>query len=224
MEKYADFINNEYISGNVKQSGIFYEISFTVLKNIKSHYVYRAYFLEKHSTNLINIGVIEINGQNGLLKFKCDYGKDTVVIFIKDTYTEKLTFITCAFFEESWNVKGYLDGSDIHLKINSIFSDINLALSKYEKTDDGYYKITDFSPLTELSSVKCALFERNVNYAFDKHGYYLFKIDNNVITIGIKPIERENPFLHLNDFSYTEDGIYYTKIALEEDGQYFIKQ
>lgn len=223
MERYANFIENEYIIGNVKQNGLFYEISFELLKTLKPHCVYRAYFLEVHSTNLINIGVIEINGKNGFSKFKCDFGKDTVVIFIKDTYTEKLTFVTCAFFEEKWNVKGYLDGSDIHLKINSIFSDINTALTKYEKTDNGFYKITDFTPLTELSAVKCALFSRDVIYAFFKHGYYLFKLENNIITLGIKPIENKNPFLHLSDFSYFENEIYCIKIALEEDGQYFIE-
>lgn len=222
MERVAEFLKNEYICGAAKQKNDFYEISFLLLQKLDSDFVYRAYFLESFSTNLISMGVIETNDENGFLKIKCDYGKDTIVIMKKNTKTDGLTFITAAFFENEWNVKGYLDGSDNAIRLGKTICDINLSLKKYEKNENGFYKITDFTAIGNLSSVKCVLFERSVNYAFDYNGYYLFAIENNIITIGICPKGNENPFHHLNDFAYEKDGGYFVKIALEDDGQYFL--
>lgn len=220
MEKYADFSKNEYICGKVLLNNNFCEISFSLLKPIKPHFVYRAYFLENHSTNLVSIGVIDTNRQNGFLKVKTEFIKDTVVIMQKDTKTDVLTYVCAAFFDKEWNVEGYLNGDDIHLKKKSIFSDISFL--KYKKNKDNFFIVTDFFVPANLSSLKCVMYEKSFLYAFDKHKYYLIKLDDNIITIGIKPILDENPLKHLSDFTYTKDGIFYVDILLEDDGQYFI--
>ena len=222
MEKYADFSKNEYIIGNVSLNNNFCEISISILKQTDEHIVYRAYFLENHSTNLINIGVIETKDKKGYLKVKTDFLKDTVVIMQKDTKNDKLTFICAAFFDKNWNVEGYLNGDDIYIKHKNIFSDI--AFLRYKKNDNNFFIVTDFFAPSNLSSVKCVMFEKSFIYAFDKNGYFLIKLEDNIITIGIKPISDENPMHHLSDFAYIKEGIFYVDILLDDDGQYFINK
>ena len=219
MKKTAQFCTNEFIQGNIQKNDDMYEISFILLKEIDCDTVYRAYFLESYSNNLISIGVIETSGRTGFLKIKCDYGKDTVVIMKKDTKNCETTYITAAFFGETWNVQGFLNGekTELYQTLNRIKNE----LTGYRKCDDGFYKITDFVPIGNLSAVKCVIFEKYVNYSFNKFGFYLFRLENNEITIGVNGLEGINPLEHIKDFCTENNGIYYTKIILEEDGQYF---
>lgn len=224
MKKTVQFCTNEFISGSVSADfdNTLFEISFTPLKPISKSQVYRAYFLDTNSNNLISIGVIETTPESGFLKVKNDFWKSTVVIMLKDTETENLKYVASAFFDTAWDVKGYLDPSEKNLELIKICKKINEELKFYEKKDS-FFKITNFKPVSSLSAVKYALYEKSVMYSFDKYGYYLFSFEKNIITIGIIPVSDENPLKHLEEFSFLKNGIYYVKIMLDDDGQYFIK-
>lgn len=218
MQKIAHFISNEFLCGGVKKDENTYEIFFTPLKNIPQHTVYRAYFAHKNSSNLTSIGVVNIIGNNALLKATVKNSTDTVVIMQKDTKSNDLTFTASAFFGEKWDVESFF--SDNHIR--KILSLLNKQIENYKKDENGFYLVTNFTALGNLSSIKYVLFEKDVNYSFDKYGHYLFKIENNIITIGIKKTDDKTAFFHIKDFCTEEDGVFYVKIALENDGQYFL--
>lgn len=227
MKETRLFSDNNCFSGSILRDTEtdFFEISISLLKPVVNPFVLRAYFLDCESTNLINMGIIETSGEKGFLKVKNSLSKDTVVIMMKNAETGDLKYISSAFFKDEWNVFGYLNHSVQNTNLYKIKKKIKEEIRFYQKYEENtsFYKVTDFRAIANLSSVKCILFEKSVMYSFDKYGFYLFSLDKDTVTVGVLPVNDENPLVHIKDFSSLEKGIYCAKVTLCEDGQYFVE-
>ena len=138
MKETRLFSDNDCFSGSILRDTEtdFFEISISLLKPVVNPFVLRAYFLDCESTNLINMGIIETNGEKGFLKVKNSLSKDTVVIMMKNAETGDLKYISSAFFKDEWNVFGYLNHSVQNTNLYKIKKKIKEEIRFYQKYEE----------------------------------------------------------------------------------------
>lgn len=227
------------------------EIDIKIFGFIDSDSVIKVYFENQDTKELKSIGIIDNFGH--LAKaFDKSILTDSIVFVLKNTVSENKEKIAYAFWEEELfseknspieNAKKILDeiketktnpDIDFDNVLKNITNEIkeNLKNYKFIKCDEmknfDIYKITDFKPISNISSVKYTMFEKSAIYSFDFFSHYLFGINKNKIFIAFASNNNLNPLSHLNDLTtlITIDNINYFYIIIELlcDGQYFIKE
>ena len=249
------YIKSDFLGGSVllcdNTSYTEIEINVKIFGFIDSDSVIRVYFADRETKDLKSIGIIDNFGN---LSKKADKNivTDTIVFILKNTVTEKISIIGYAYFQDEWtledsspieNAKKILDEiksdkTNRNIDFDTVLKNItnenkeNLKNYKAIKTEVleefDIYKITDFKPVSSISSVKYAMFEKNTIYSFDLFSHYLFGINKNNLLVAFASQNGINPILHLNDLCkktiINNTEYFYVIIELSEDGQYFIKE
>lgn len=227
------------------------EIDVKIFGFIDSDSVIKVYFENKDTKELKSIGIIDNFGH--LTKtFDKSILTDTIVFVLKNTISETKEKIAYGYFEDELlsqktspieNAKKILDeikqtktNTDIDFDnvLKNITNEIKENIKNYklikcsEIKDFDIYKITDFKPMSNISSVKYTMFEKSAIYSFDFCSHYLFGIKENKLFIAFASNNGLNPLSHLNDLTtyITINNLtyYYVIIELLCDGQYFIKE
>ena len=249
MENFT--IKSKIISGSVTktddESSSNIEINIKIHEDIDPDCVVRAYFADKDTKEVRGIGVVDNFGHLAV-RVNPQICTDTIIFGIKNTITDKVDYVGYAYQNEEWtledntpvdNAKKILERiksshsaklSDVQ---NDIFNEINENLKNYSPLDNdsetGFtlYKISDFKPVSSISAVKYAMFERGAMYSFDKFGHYIFGINENKILIAFASDNEANPLVHMDSLCTKlniGEAVYFSVIIeLADDGQYFIK-
>ncbi len=250
MDKNNYLIKSDFLGGSVVLCDNNIEINVKIYGSIDSDSVIRAYFANKDTKEIKSIGIIDNFGN---LSKKVDYSiiTDTIVFILKNTLTDQKETVGYAYLENEWklddnnaidNAKKILEdikseciNTEIEpdLAYKNIFDEINENLKNYkifEKNILGefdVYKICDFKPISGISAVKYAMFEKNAIYSFDYFSHYLFGIKDKKIIVAFASQNGVNPLAHLNDLctQFECDKLTYFAVIIElcDDGQYFIK-
>lgn len=226
------------------------EINVKIYGYLDADSVIRAYFASKDTKEIKSIGIID-NFGNLSKKVDKNICTDTIVFILKNTLTDKTETIGYAYNGDEWtledesaieNAKKLLDeiksdcidkDVDFDSVSENIFREIKENLKNYDLIKSNVldefdvYKITDFKPISNISSVKYAMFEKRPIYSFDLFSHYLFGISDKKILLAFASENEINPIIHLNDlctqFKLDDFTYFCVIIELSDDGQYFIK-
>ncbi len=251
------FLKNDHVSGGVYVEQQTVTIEFRLLHPIAQNYVIRAYLADQASRSLSSVGVTEILGSSGHLSAHAGSAFDAVLLTQKNADTQEERLIAAAYLKEEWDVDAlfsHLEDDPALSRAQTILDDLKAQTCTKEggaafideymsqiaerlaackpaglALFEGFtfYKIEQFAPVVRLSALQYVLYERDVNYAFDAFGYYLFGIGpKNTMAITVLSKEGARPLLHMRDLCCTKEigGIYYHTVFIElaDDGQYFL--